>query len=204
MRSFRSALAVGVLGLLPAVSIAQDAFMPWIVHAGAHEVSPQSNTGRLAGMRSSTSSDSRPTISLEYRFTPAWSVELLAALPFRHDVRLDGSKAVSVKQLPPVAGVNYRFMPDRVVSPFVGVGVNRTHFFSAHGENALEGARVDVGDTWGIAWHAGIDVALSERLVFTVDARRLDIDAKVKVDGTRVGTAHVDPWVYGFSFGYRF
>lgn len=204
MHRFRIALALGVVGFCPAASMAQDAFMPWIVHVGAHDVSPRSDTGRLAGLRSSTSSDSRPTISLEYRFTPAWSVELLAALPFRHDVRLDGSKAVSVKQLPPVAGVNYRFLPDRTVSPFVGVGVNRTHFFSAHGENALEGANVNVGDSWGIAWHAGVDVALSDRVSLTVDARHLDIDAKVKVGGASVGTAHVDPWVYGFSFGYRF
>ncbi|MDF4004012.1 OmpW family outer membrane protein [Luteibacter sp. PPL552] len=204
MFNLRFVIAAAVLASAPAVSAAQEVTLPWILHVGAHEVSPTSNTGRLAGMRAGIDSDSQPTVSIEYRFTPNWSAEVLAALPFRHQVRLDGGNAVSVKQLPPVLGVNYRFLPERTVSPFLGVGVNRTHFFSAHGENALQGASVDVGDSWGIAWHAGVDVALSDRLIFTVDARYIDIDAKVKVNGAGVGTAHVDPWVYGFSVGYRF
>lgn len=203
MRHLKSLAAAGLLCLAPAAVLAQTVDSPWLLHFGGHIVDPKSDTGRLADMKSTTSNSTRPTLSVEYRFTPNWSVEALAAVPFQHYVRLAGQEAVSVKQLPPVLGVNYRFLPDRKVTPFLGVGVNYTRFFDSKGRNALEGANVDVGSSWGVAWHAGVDVALDDRWMFTVDARYINIDAKVKVNGARVGTAHVDPWVYGFSFGYR-
>jgi outer membrane protein len=185
-------------------AVAQSVESPWIVHVGAHVVDPKSNTGDLAGLSSSATRSLRPSVSTEYLLTPSWSVELLAALPFQHDVRLDGQRAVGVKQLPPVVGVNYHFLAGQTVSPFLGVGVNYTHFFDAKGHNALQGTHVSLGDTWGVAWHGGVDIALNARWTFTVDARWIDIDSKVKVDGARVGTAHLDPWVYGVSVGYRF
>jgi outer membrane protein len=55
---------------------------------------------------------------------------LLAALPFKHEVRLDGQMAATTMQLPPVLGVNDHFLPDAKVSPFVGVGLNYTHFLT--------------------------------------------------------------------------
>ncbi|QWT21681.1 outer membrane beta-barrel protein [Bacillus sp. NP157] len=189
--------------VLAAPVAAQAADGPWTLHFGAHVVDPASTTGEIAGMRSSVSKGTRPTLSVEYRFAPGWTVEALAALPFQHEVRLAGSRAVSVKQLPPVLGVNYHFMEGARVSPFVGAGVNYTWFFDANGRNALQGTRVDVGNSWGAAGHAGVDIHLDERWTFTVDARYIDLDAKVKVNGARVGTVHVDPWVYGASFGYR-
>ncbi|GAA0918435.1 outer membrane beta-barrel protein [Rothia nasimurium] len=203
MRHLKSLAAAGLLCLAPAAVMAQAVDSPWLLHFGAHVVDPKSDTGHLAGMKASTSNNTRPTISVEYRFTPYWSVEALAAVPFQHEVRLAGQRAVSVKQLPPVVGVLYRFLPDRKVTPFLGVGVNYTRFFDAKGRNALDGANVDVGSSWGVAWHGGVDVALNDRWTFTADARYINIDAKVKVNGARVGTAHIDPWVYGVSFGYR-
>ncbi|UPG96450.1 OmpW/AlkL family protein [Luteibacter aegosomatissinici] len=182
---------------------AQAADTPWTLHFGAHVVDPKSDTGQLAGMSSSISKSTRPTFSVEYRFAPGWTAELLAALPFRHEVRLDGTRAVSVKQLPPTLGVNYHFMEGHTISPFIGAGVNYTWFFDKKGRNALDGTRVQLQNSWGAAGHVGVDIRLDERWLFTVDARYMDIDTKVKVNGARVGTAHVDPWVYGVSFGYR-
>lgn len=187
-----------------ASAVAQSVESPWVLHVGAHLVDPESNTGHLAGMSSSTTRSMRPSISIEYLLTPSWSIEALAALPFQHDVRLDGQHAVSVKQLPPVVGINYHFLAGQKVSPFLGVGINYTHFFDATGHNALQGTHVDLDDSWGIAWHGGVDIALDARWTFSVDARWMNIDSKVKVDGARVGTAHIDPLVYGVSVGYRF
>ncbi|WP_369929656.1 OmpW family protein [Xanthomonas sp. NCPPB 2632] len=205
MRHPISIALAGLVCLAPMTgAIAQSVDNPWIVHVGAHRVDPTSDNGHLAGMKASVGSSTRPTFSIEYLFTPAWSVELLAALPFEHDVRLSGQRAVSVKQLPPVLGVNYRFLVGQPVSPFVGVGVNYTRFYDASGHNALQGANVDLDSSWGIAWHGGIDIALDPRWTLTVDARYMDIDSRVRVGGARVGTAHIDPWVYGVSAGYRF
>lgn len=205
MRNLKSIAVASLLCMAPVTAaVAQSVESPWRLHVGAHVVDPTSGNGDLAGMTSRVGSSTRPTLSLEYMIAPAWSVELLAAIPFRHDVRLDGQRAVSVKQLPPVLGMNYYFMAGRKISPFLGVGVNYTRFFDAKGHNALQGADVDLGSSWGIAWHGGVDFVIAPRWTFTVDARYMDIDSRVKVGGARVGTAHIDPWVYGLSFGYRF
>jgi len=202
---FKKFIVAGALCAAPVGgAIAQSVESPWIVHVGVHVVDPKSNTGDLAGMSASTTRSMRPSVSIEYVLTPSWSIEALAALPFHHDVRLDGQRAASVKQLPPVVGVNYHFLAGQKVSPFVGVGVNYTHFFDAKGRNVLQGTRVSLDDSWGIAWHGGVDIALDTRWTVTADVRWIDIDSKVKVGGTDVGTAHIDPWVYGVSVGYRF
>lgn len=176
----------------------------WVLRFGAHVVNPTSDNGHLAGMKASIDSDTKPTVSLEYMATPSWGVEVLAALPFKHEVKLDGQKAASTKQLPPVIGVNYHFLPDAKVSPFLGVGVNYTRFFDAHGEGLLQGAKVKIDSSWGAAAHAGVDVQLAPRWRLTADLRWIDIRSDVHVNGANVGRAKVDPLVYGLSFGYRF
>lgn len=176
----------------------------WIIHVGAHVVDPASNNGTLAGMKADIGSDIKPTVSLEYMFTPSWSMDLLAAVPFQHDVRLNGVKAATTKQLPPTIGVNYHFMPDAKVSPFIGAGINYTRFFTTKGTGPLQGAVVKIDNSWGAAAHAGLDVKLAPNWLFTADVRWINIGGHVHVNGTDVGKAKVNPLVYGFSFGYRF
>lgn len=176
----------------------------WVVRFGAHMVVPQSDNGQLAGMKSSIDNDVKPTASIEYLITPSWGIEALAAVPFEHDIRLDGQKAATTKQLPPVLGVNYHFMPSATISPFIGAGVNRTIFFSTRGTGLLQGDSVKIADSWAAAAHAGVDFRLSPRWLLTADVRWIDIKGDVHVDGANVGTAKVNPWVYGVSFGYRF
>jgi outer membrane protein len=193
-----AALAVGAL------SNAHATDDPWVLRFGAHVVNPKSDNGQLAGMKASISSDTKPTVSVEYLLTPSLGVELLAAVPFKHDVRLDGVTAASTKQLPPTLGVNYHFMPDATVSPFIGAGLNYTYFFSTKGQGPLQGAHVKIDNSWGAAAHAGIDVQLSPKWLLTADLRWIGISGDVRVNGVKVGTAKVDPLVYGLSFGYRF
>ncbi len=176
----------------------------WLVHVGAHMVDPASKNGTLAGMKANIGSDIKPTVSLEYMFTPHWSVDILAALPFQHDVRLNGVKAATTKQLPPTIGVNYHLMPDAKVSPFVGAGINYTRFFATKGTGPLQGTVVKIDNSWGAAAHAGLDVKLAPNWLLTADMRWINIDGHVHVNGTDVGRAKVNPLVYGFSFGYRF
>ena len=193
-----AALAVG------AVSNVRAADDTWVLRFGAHVVNPKSDNGQLAGMKASITSDTKPTVSVEYLLTPSWGLELLAAVPFKHDVRLDGVTAASTKQLPPTLGVNYHFMPDATVSPFIGAGINYTYFFSTKGQGPLQGTHVKIDNSWGAAAHAGIDVQLSPKWLLTADLRWISISGDVHVNGAKVGTAKVDPLVYGLSFGYRF
>lgn len=178
----------------------------WIVKVGVHEVDPKSNNGTLAGgtLAADVSSNVRPTITGEYLFTPNWGVELLASLPWQHDVKLNGAKAATVKQLPPTISAQYHFNPDGTVSPFVGVGLNATLFFSEHTTGPLAGTRLSLSDSFGPALHAGLDFHFDRRRLFSLDARWMKIDPSVKVNGSKVGTVHIDPIAYGVSIGYRF
>ncbi|WP_049623444.1 OmpW/AlkL family protein [Frateuria defendens] len=187
-----------------AVSASAHADDNWVLRFGAHVVDPKSDNGRLAGMKSRIDSDVKPSISLEYLITPNWGVDVLGALPFKHEVKLAGQKAATTKQLPPTLGINYHFLPNAEVSPFVGVGLNYTYFYDTKGRGLLEGARVKVDNSWGAAAHAGVDFKLSPKWLITADVRYIDIEGDVRVNGAKVGKAKVDPWVYGLSVGYRF
>lgn len=176
----------------------------WVLRFGAHVVDPTSDNGHLAGAKTSVGSSMRPTFSIEYMLTPQWGFEALAALPFKHTLRLNGQRAATVRQLPPVLGVNYHFLAGAAVSPFVGLGVNYTHFYDANGVGPLSGTHVVAKDSWGAAAHGGIDFRLSERWILTADVRWIDIRSKIHVDGADVGKAKIDPLVYGLSVGWRF
>ena len=176
----------------------------WVVRFGATVVVPKSNNGSLAGMQANVSGDLKPSASLEYLLTQNWGVELLAAVPFQHNVRLDGTQAAKTHELPPTLGVNYHFMPRSVVSPFVGAGVNYTLFYDTKGIGPIEGTRVNIDNSWGVAAHAGFDYNFSPNWVFTADVRWIDISSNVHVNGSNVGQTTINPLVYGLSFGYRF
>ncbi len=201
----KTLLLAAILAAMPfAAHAAEDG--PWTFRFGAHMVKPKSGNGTLAAgaLKADVDDDWRPTFSLEYMLTPNLGIDVLAALPFSHDVRLNGVKAAEVRQLPPTVGINWHFNPGGPVDPFVGAGVNYTRFFSIDEAGPLDGTRLSLGDSFGLAAHAGIDFALSPRWAVTVDARWMDIDTRVKVDGARVGTVSIDPLAFGVSAAYRF
>ena len=177
----------------------------WVVRIGGAVVAPKDNNGTLAGARADVSSSTRPTIDLEYLITPNWGVDVLGATPFLHDVALKGLGTVArTKQLPPTMGVNYHFMPNAAWSPFVGLGINYTNFFDTHATGALYGNSVSIANSWGVAARAGFDLKISDKWIATVDVRWANIESDVKVDNSKVGTAKIDPIVFGASIGYRF
>lgn len=203
MKTLLPLLISACLGL-GAATTAHAVDNPWIVHVGVHVGEPKSNNGQVAGMRVDVDNATRPTASIEYLFTPNWSVDLLASAPFKHDIRLDGQKLATTKQLPPTLGVNYHFIPDARISPFVGAGLNYTRFFETRATGALRGNALKIDNSWGVAAHAGVDIKLAPNWLFTVDARWMRIRGDVHLNGSNVGRANIDPMVYGVSFGYRF
>jgi len=203
-----SCKAIGLAALLAGITgtVQAGEAGDWVLKLGAHQVAPKSDNGRLAGgaLKVGVGDDARPTISLEYLVTPNWGMEVLGALPFKHEVTLNGAKAADVKHLPPTVSVQYHFMPQEQFSPFIGVGLNYTRFFGIRETGPLSGARLDLSDSWGGAVHAGFDVRFAERWLLTADVRWMNIETDAKVDGAKVGTVKIDPWVYGIAIGYRF
>ncbi|MEL1266014.1 OmpW/AlkL family protein [Pseudoxanthomonas putridarboris] len=194
------------LGAAPISALAQSKG-DWTLGIGVHQVNPKSDNGALAGgtLPLDIDSDVKPTITFEYFLRDNLGLEVLAALPFEHDIAVKGVGTVgSTKHLPPTVSLQYYFNGQGKVSPFVGAGINYTTFFSEHTRGALEGTRLKLDDSWGLAAHAGIDFKVGERGAVRVDARWIDIDTDVHVDGAKLGTANIDPWVYGVAYVLKF
>ncbi len=193
-------LAMGLALALPAQ--AGD----WYVRAGATHVDPKSNSGELAGGALDADIDSQTGLGLIIgrRLNDNLSLELLAATPFEHTVSLNGADAVDFKHLPPTLSLVYGFNPEGKVNPFLGAGVNYTWTFSEREYGPLDGTEVKIDNSWGLAAQAGLAFNLSERWELVLDARWIDIDADVFVNGANVGGVAVDPMVIGLHLGYRF
>ncbi|WP_313217245.1 OmpW family outer membrane protein [Stenotrophomonas sp.] len=179
----------------------------WTIGAGVHQVAPKSNNGALAGgtLKVDVDNDIKPTITGEYFIADNLGIEVLAALPFKHDINIAGLGRVgSTKHLPPVVSLQYHFNSKGKVSPFVGAGLNYTTFFSEETGGALAGSSLKLGDSWGLAAHAGVDFAVSDKGSLRVDVRWIDIDTGVKLDGEKIGTVNIDPLAYGVSYVFKF
>lgn len=179
----------------------------WTLAIGAHQVAPKSDNGSLAGgtMDLDIGDSLRPTIAFEYFIYDGLGLEVLAAAPFSHDINIDGLGRVgSTKHLPPTVSLQYHFNRDGRVRPLLGVGVNYTTFFSEGTTGELAGAELELGDSWGLAAHAGIDFDVGERGAIRLDVRWMDIESDVRVDGVKLGTANIDPLVYGAAYVLKF
>jgi len=172
-----------------------------IVRAGWVTVSPKSDNHSVVNVDSGSSLG----INLAYMLTPNLSVEVLAAYPFKHDINLNGGgKVASTKHLPPTVSLQYHFMTDKTFKPYVGLGLNYTTFFSTKTTNELEGTKLTLGDSFGLAGEIGADIMLQNNWLLNVSARYMDIDTKAKLDGASLGDVNIDPWVYTFAVGYKF
>jgi outer membrane protein len=192
-------------GGLAAPAFAQEAG-EWTFSVGAHQVNPKSDNGSLVGGTLDVEVDSnvRPTITAEYFIRENLGIEVLASLPFQHDININGLGRVgSTKHLPPTVSLQYHF-GDGNVKPFIGAGVNFTKFFSEDTTGALAGADLELDDSWGLAAHAGIDFKVGENGAIRIDARWIDIDTDVSLNGADIGTVEIDPLVYGAAYVFKF
>ena len=200
---FRNTLAAAlVFAAVPAFAYEKG---DWAVSIGAHQVNPSSNNGALAGgaFNTEVGSNLGLTFTGEYFFADQWGIEVLAALPFEHTVKLNGVEAATVKHLPPTFSLQYHFKGEKV-SPFIGLGLNYTTFFSIKEKGPLTGTTLDLEDSWGLAAHAGLDFALNENQFVRIDIRKMDIDTKAKLNGNNIGTVNIDPLVYGAAYVWVF
>jgi outer membrane protein len=210
MRTTQLALAA-ILALAATPAFAQSAGS-WTLGIGAHHVAPKSGNGTLTAtplgdLSMDVGSNARPTITGEYFLKDNLGLEVLAALPFQHDISVDGVGQVgSTKHLPPTVSLQYHFGQGKV-KPFVGVGLNYTRFFSTKTEGAIAGTDLELSDSWGLAGHVGIDFQINEKAAIRIDYRKIDIDTDVKLNGADLGTrntVNIDPSVYGIAYVFRF
>lgn len=174
---------------------------------GYQNTDPKSDNGTLAGADASIDDDWSVTGSAAWAFTDNWSVEFWTGLSkFEHDVSLEGLGTIArVSHLPRTLSVNYHFLPERAFRPFVGVGYGWISISDERALGALSGLDVDGDFSRGISFTLGADYYFNERFFLRADVRKLDFDTDISVETLgEVGTAEVDPLVYGLSAGLRF
>lgn len=173
----------------------------WLVRAGWTMVSPKSDNHEIVRVEDASSLG----LNFSYFVTNNLAVELLAAYPFEHDIKLKGGgKVASTEQLPPTLSLQWHFMPQNEFKPYVGVGLNYTGFFSTETYGALDDARLSLGSSWGWEGEIGVDVMLGSNWLANFSMRYIDIDSDAKLDGANIGSVAIDPYVTTVAIGYKF
>lgn len=174
---------------------------------GYANVSPKSDNGTLAGADANVNDDGSVTGSLGYKFTPNVFAELGTALvPYEHEVSLDGLGTVaSLKHRPTVLSVAYQFRADQPVRPFVRLGYGWIAISDETAKGALTGLGVSASNANGFTYGGGVDFFVNDKVFIRGEISKLDFDTDVSVETLgEVGTANVDPLVYGVAIGYQF
>ena len=203
------------------------------MRAGAITVNPKADSssvkvdqGPLAGAdlggKATMSSDTQLGLNFAYMITDHVGIELLAATPFEHDVKLKGTglaaangKLGSLKHLPPTLSVVYYPLDTKsAFQPYVGAGINYTWIYDEHVGSRASAEGFDnfkAKNSWGMAWQLGADYMLTDNIMINAQARYIDIDTRATVEnnavapGTRAKVnVDVDPWVYMVGLGYKF
>lgn len=227
-KTTRTVVALGVVSLA-AVLAAPAALAEkgdWIIRGGATMVDPKSNNLSLGDLEidegvvvqdAKLAVDSKVGFgfNVTYMLTDNWGVELLAALPFKHDIDLCGTvsgvtaceKIAQTKHLPPTLSLQYHFLPDGGFRPYVGAGINVTLFSSEKLVDDID-TSLSLDTSTGPAVQVGVDIPFGERWLLNFDVRWIDIDTKAKVTddvGTEtLGTVKIDPFVYSIMLGMKF
>ena len=173
---------------------------------GLQNVNPKSDNGSLAGADASVEDDWALTGSIAYHFADNWSAELWTGLSkYEHDVALAGLGVVgSVEHRPTTIGVNYHFLKDGSFRPFVGLGYGWVNVSGEQSKGVLTGTVLRGDNSNGLSLKAGADYYFNDSFFVRGEVRYLDFDTDVTVNGGYVGTANVDPIIYGISLGAQF
>ena len=196
-------VAAGVCATLLCTTATAHEAGDWVGRAGVHFVDPKGDNHEVVGVEGAAA----VTGGLMYFVTSTVAVDLLVAMPFEHDVELEatGRKVAKVQHLPPT--LSLAWFPDlgaRPVRPFIGAGVIWTLFFQEKTQGALEGSKLRLDDSVGLALMAGFEYELTDDFLLLVDVRHMDIDSEAHLDGDSLGKVHIDPWAYGAAIEYRF
>jgi outer membrane protein len=190
------------LALLLPLSASAEGFRASL---SAFNLNPKSDNGALAdgALDVSVNSETNFTLAGEYAFNDSWSVEVQYGFGFDHEVSLNGAKSLEITHNPLTGAGKYTFGGDKL-RPYLGLGLNRTSFGDEREFGPIAGTNTSLDDSTGLAALAGVEFALNERFALRGEARFIDMDTDVAVNGDDVGTANVDPLLIGVSAVLKF
>ncbi len=143
-----------------------------------------------------------PELDVSYFLTPNVALELIAAVTPHNISTKGGVDAGNVWLLPPTLTLQYHFTQLQGVKPYVGAGINYTHFFN---DDAGSLGDAHYEDSFGGALQAGVDVPVGGNWYANVDVKKVFIntDAKFSAGAVRADV-DIDPWIIGAGVGYKF
>ena len=203
------AIAAAVLATLSLTGVAMGSAVaqesPWLVRVRAVHLNPADKSDPVGGVgasdRLTVSDKTIPEFDVSYFFTPNLAAELVLTYPQKHDVYLDGTNIGTFKHLPPSLLLQYHFMPDAPLKPYVGAGINYTTLSKVrllNGQASLE------HDSVGLVLQAGLDYAIDRQWSLNLDVKKAQIRSDVMIGGAKASRVKVDPLMIGVGVGYRF
>lgn len=188
----------------------------WIVRGGYTNINPTSNNGEIIDL----SDKSNLTVTFAYLVTDHIGVEVLAGLPFKHEIYDKalgtGLKIGSGSHLPPTVTLQYYFNNNSNIRPYFGVGLNYTFFIKEETSGPLAGASLDIGSSTGLAYQFGVDWKLNENLILNLDVRKFNIESTATVTNIANSSLKdvlpaelsfevpIDPLTIGLSLAWEF
>lgn len=199
-----------------------DTWSPWMIRVRALAVLPDSsakvylNGAQIPNASAKVSNSIVPEVDITYFFTKNIAVEAICCVT-PHKVTAKGSIAAlgeigKTVVFPPTVLLQYHFDGMGAFKPYVGVGVNYTHYFkNGTGANFSE---LKIKDSWGVAAQIGFDYMINRNWGINVDVKKVMMqpDANITVaPGVLAPTAvpvtakvKIDPWLVSTGVTYRF
>lgn len=198
-----------------------------ILRGGLTSVAPDDSSGTVnvagvgdVGMGVEVNSNTQLGLNFVYVFDSNYAIEVLAATPFSHDIKLvnttdnalglgDGQLA-KTKHLPPTVSVLYYFNTESSFKPYVGAGINYTVFFDekfSSDRKTQTFSDLKLDNSFGLAVQAGMDYQLDNNWLLNASLRYIDINTEANFDvlnTTGKVEVDIDPWVYSLMLGYKF
>lgn len=231
MKSTKLAVALIAATGLSTVAIPAMAYEAgdWLIRGRIININPQDSSSSLStsglgdiGKGIGVNSDTIPELDITYMISRNWGVELILGYS-EHTVRthkaagatvgsLGSRDVIDTKVLPPTLTLQYHFLPDSNIRPYVGAGINYTYFFDESVPSksgvAAAGDKVKLDSSWGFAVQAGVDVAINDDWFVNLDVKYIDIDTTGHFKNTVAGSikvdSDIDPLVFGIGIGRRF
>ena len=188
---------------------------PWLIRVRGIVIDPDVDSSTitpvLGGKINDISHETAGELDFNYFFTPYVSTELILTTA-QHSVKAKNTirgkvDLGSVALLPPTLTLVYHFMPANRMSPYVGAGINYTHFYNV--DDGPTATNIDYDDSWGPALQAGVDYAINEHWSVNADIKKLyiesDVSLRAPVTASTMKTdVEINPMIYGIGVGYRF
>ncbi|HEY5755595.1 MAG TPA: OmpW family outer membrane protein [Steroidobacter sp.] len=173
----------------------------WIARIGVHPINPKPDS------HTAFTVDNAAGVSLgaTYLLTKHWAFELFSVFPNQNEVHdADKVRVARFSMVPSSATLQYHITDSSgIFRAYAGVGVSYTHIGSEQTKASLSGQSLELDDSTGLAAAVGLDMDLGSKWFMNVDARWMDIDSSMQIDGTPRGTLELDPFMFGLSIGRR-